>query len=160
MQVQFVGRLVIVLLLAVAMGCQTAPGLTRAGNVPAGALAADGAQPLQAAGATSSVPSPAILHTVSYNAAASPAPAEGTAATGIASATPLADDREERESFLRDLVASRQPTFHIQEAVTRGQTPVRSVFLSDRAIIFGIVAAAIVIPFAVHDSRQPNPPMQ
>lgn len=44
--------------------------------------------------------------------------------------------------------------------VARGQTPARSVFVSDRVLMGAIVIAAIVIPYAIHDSRQPNPPHQ
>ena len=65
---------------------------------------------------------------------------------------------ESEEGLLHDLVSSPTPTFHIESAITRGQTPLRSVFLSDRFIVGAVVVAAVVIPFALYDSRQPNPP--
>jgi hypothetical protein len=43
--------------------------------------------------------------------------------------------------------------------VVRGQTPLRQVFASDRVILASIVIAAIIIPIAIYDARQPNPPL-
>lgn len=65
-------------------------------------------------------------------------------------ATPLAD-------FARSLVPGSEPTFYLESMVMRGQTPARDFFLSDRFIMASIMIAAVVIPFAVHDSRQPLP---
>lgn len=70
--------------------------------------------------------------------------------TGEAAPTPLAD-------FARSLVPGSEPTFYLEKAVMRGQTPARDFFLSDRFIAAAVIISAIVIPFAVHDSRQPLP---
>ncbi len=71
----------------------------------------------------------------------------------------LSEQSDEEEGFLTSLLTSPTSTFHIESAITRGQTPLRNVFVSDRFIVGAIVVAAVVIPFAVHDSRQANPPV-
>ena len=59
---------------------------------------------------------------------------------------------------MSNTVPGSAPTFYLESAVMRGQTPLRDFFVSDRFIMASVIIAAIVIPFAIHDLRQPLPP--
>jgi hypothetical protein len=159
MRAAFAQRVFIAILCA-SLGCQSGPGLTKLkrgpGNgpavVPANSL---GPPPAVQLASASSVQRVNYGDEVPIATAASGAAANQSVTLSEpkedAKETPMAD-------FMHSLVPGSEPTFFIESAIMRGQTPMRDFFVSDRFIMASVVIAAVVIPFAVHDSRQPLPP--
>jgi hypothetical protein len=162
MRAAFAQRLVVAILCGL-LGCQNGPGfmaLNRSqGNAPA-VVTASTLGPPPATQLASATP----VQRVNY---VEEVPVK-TGSVGDAAATqdvtlsePLADAKDGPVTeFMHSLVPGSEPTFYLESAIMRGQTPLRDFFVSDRFLVASIVVAAIVIPFAVHDSRQPLPPQQ
>ncbi len=101
-------------------------------------------------------PTPSVVHRVSY-APSDSSPAVAASDSGASSAVSVAA-APAKPSWLAASSSGPSGKPWNDLFVTRGQGPLRDAFISDRALMAAVVICAIVIPFAVHDSRQPNPP--
>ncbi len=160
MRTAFAQRLVVAIVCG-SLGCQSGPGLTLLNRGPGKApvvIPASALSPPPATQLASATP----VQRVNY---IDEVPIKRGAMSGAAStqavtlSEPAVDAKEDPAAdFMHSLIPGSEPTFYIESAVMRGQTPLHDFFVSDRFLVASMVIAALVIPFAVHDSREPNPP--
>ena len=100
-------------------------------------------------------PEKSNVHYVSYAPDATAGDAKSAIAVVPSIDLPTSDSSS---GSITSLTNNGPPPRFEMPSMTRGQTPLRSVFASDAFLMAVVIAAAVVIPFAVHDSRLPNPP--